>query len=171
MRFPPIFVCLLTPVAAFAADALPARYFRLMEAGTARVEAKLKATPGADLKTLEAEASWRHFPYAILAPAVLYAKQHRDNPHYHDKHLLEFAIQIGDMLADESEKGTFEPRLDSDWDTYMWLDAYRLLERELGIERRQRWQREIRKNIAMLVEDTRDRLDFAWYNSPYIGTS
>ena len=27
----------------------------------------------------------------------------------------------------------FEPRLDSDWDTYMWLEAYRLLEHNLGV--------------------------------------
>ncbi|HEU0142273.1 MAG TPA: hypothetical protein VFQ79_21305 [Bryobacteraceae bacterium] len=171
MRFPAILVCLFAPAFALAADSLPARYFRLMEAGTARVEAKLKAAPDADLKTLEAESSWRHFPYAILAPAVLYSKQHRDNPRYRDKHMRDLAIRIGDMLAGESEKGTFEPRLDSDWDTYMWLDAYRLLERELGDERRERWKREIRKNIAMQVEGTRERLDFAWYNSPYIGTS
>lgn len=171
MRATLILVCLLAPAAAFAADALPARYFRLMEAGIARVEAKLKASPGADLKTLESDPSWRHFPYAILAPAVLYSKQHRDNPRYRDKHMLELAMGIGDMLAEESAKGTFEPRLDSDWDTYMWLDAYRLIEGELGVERRQRWQLEIRKNIAMLVEETRERLDFAWYNSPYIGTS
>ena len=84
MRFPAILVCLFAPAFALAADSLPARYFRLMEAGTARVEAKLKATPDADLKTLEAESSWRHFPYAILAPAVLYSKQHRDNPRYRD---------------------------------------------------------------------------------------
>lgn len=45
MRATLILVCLLAPAAAFAADALPARYFRLMEAGIARVEAKLKASP------------------------------------------------------------------------------------------------------------------------------
>ena len=34
---------------------LPARYFQLLEAGAAKVEAKLNAAPGADLKTIEAE--------------------------------------------------------------------------------------------------------------------
>ena len=171
MRALPLLFCALATTRIFFAEELPARYFRLMEAGTARVEARLNADPKAELKTLEADSGWRHFPYAILAPAVLYAKQHRDNPRYHDRHMLELAIRIGDMLASESERGTFEPRLDSDWDTYMWLDAYRLLEKELGTERRERWKREIVKNIALLVENAKERVDFPWYNSPYIGTS
>jgi len=143
---------------------LPDRYLRLLEAGSAMVEARLNAEPNADLKTLEARNGWRHFPYAILPPAVLYSKQrsakHRD-----------LAIRIGDLLASESEKGTYEPRLDSDWDTYMWLEAYRLLGDALGKERQARWRREIEKSIALLVSDATDRLDFPWYNSPYIGTS
>jgi hypothetical protein len=85
--------------------------------------------------------------------------------------MLALALRIGDLLAGESEQGTYEPRLDSDWDTYMWLEACRLLEGELGEERRARWRREIQKNIALVVEDARDRLEFPWYNSPYIGTS
>ncbi len=158
-------------LAALAAEGLPAGYYRLLEAGSAQVEARLQAEPGADLKALESRPGWRHFPYAILAPAVLYAQRHPDNPRYRDRRLLELAIRIGDLLAAESEKGAYEPRLDSDWDTYMWLEAYRLLEPELGEERRARWQREIRKNIALVVEDAVERLDFPWYNSPYIGTS
>ena len=158
-------------LAALAAEGLPAGYYRLLEAGSAQVEARLQAEPGADLKALESRPGWRHFPYAILAPSVLYAQRHPDNPRYRDRLLLELAIRIGDLLAAESEKGAYEPRLDSDWDTYMWLEAYRLLEPELGEERRARWQREIRKNIALVVEDAVERLDFPWYNSPYIGTS
>jgi len=154
-----------------AAQDLPARYFELMEAGSARVAARLDSLPNADLKTLEAEPGWRHFPYAILPPAVLYAKRHRDNRHSGDRTMLELAVRIGDLLAAESERGAFEPRLDSDWDTYMWLEAWRLLEHELGPERRARWRREIEKYIALLVDDARERLDFPWYNSPYIGTS
>jgi hypothetical protein len=143
---------------------LPGRYFRLLEAGSAKVEAKLNAEPGATLKTLESQPSWRHFPYAILAPAVLYSKQH-------DPKMRDLAIRIGDLLATESEKGTYEPRGDSDWDDYMWLEAYRLLGDSLGNERQARWRREIEKNIARLVDDATDRVDFPWYNSPYIGTS
>ena len=54
--------------------------------------------------------------------------------------MLALAIRIGDLLAAADEKGEFEPRLDSDWDAYTWLEAYRLLAPQLGEERRQRWQ-------------------------------
>jgi hypothetical protein len=47
-------------------------------------------------------------------------------------------VRIGDLLATENEKGTFTPRLDSDWDTYMWLEAYRLIETDLDETRRER---------------------------------
>ena len=154
-----------------SAAELPGRYFRLLEAGAAKVEAKLKASPGATLKTLEAESGWRHFPYAILAPAVLYAKRHPDNPQAGSEKMRDLAIRIGDLLASESEKGVYEPRGDSDWDDYMWLEAYRLLSPELSETRRTRWGREIAKNIGLLVADAQDRVDFPWYNSPYIGTS
>ena len=53
----------------------------------------------------------------------------------------------------------------------MWLDAYRLLEPELGEERKARWRREIERIVVPLVPDTTKRLDFPWYNSPFIGTS
>ena len=142
-----------------------------MEGGIAQVEERLNAEPGADLQSLEARPGWRHFPYAILAPAVLYAKRDEDNRHYHDPKMLGLAIKIGDLLAGENEKGRYEPRLDSDWDTYMWLEAYRLLERELGKERQIRWKREIEKNVAPLAPDAEARLDFPWYQSPFIGTS
>jgi len=150
---------------------LPARYFQLLEAGAAQVEKRLDAEPSADLAALESRPGWRHFPYAILAPAVLYAKQHRDNLHYRDPKMLALAIRIGDLLASENEKGRFEPRLDSDWDTYMWLEAYRLLERELGEQRRDRWKRAIMENVAPQEAEAAMRIDFPWYQSPFIGTS
>ena len=66
---------------------LPARYYRLMEAGCASVQKHLDELPNADLKAVERaaephtgsslEISWAHFGYAILPPAVLYAKQHQ----------------------------------------------------------------------------------------------
>lgn len=154
-----------------AAGGLPAGYFRLMEAGVAQVEARLNAEPNLDLQTLEARPGWRHFPYTILAPAVLFAKRHPDNRNYRDPKMLAVAIRIGDLLASEDDKGRYEPRLDSDWDTYMWLEAYRLLERELGEERRVRWKRQIERNVARLAPDAEERLDFPWYHSPFIGTS
>ncbi len=160
----------LLSAAAVTAE-LPARYFRLLESGSAKVQQRLNDEPSAGLKALEAQPDWRHFPYAILAPAVLYAKQHPDNTHFRDPQMLALAIRIGDLLASENEKGLYEPRLDSDWDTYMWLEAYRLLERELGEERRVRWKRGIQENLALLVSDATERLDFPWYHSPFIGTS
>jgi len=153
------------------AASLPGAYFPLLEAGAAQVEERLNALPNADLKSLETDSRWRHFPYAIVAPAVLYTKKHPQNSRYHDPKMLALALRIGDLLASEHEKGLYEPRGDSDWDTGLWLEAYRLLERELGEERRKRWQRAIEENVAPLVSDATERLDFPWYNSPYIGTS
>lgn len=65
-------------------DELPGRYFRLLEAGSALVETKLNAEPGAGLTAIESTPEWRHFPYAILAPAVLYTKEHALNRRYGD---------------------------------------------------------------------------------------
>src|SRR6266567_2502069 len=147
----PLSIC---GMAGFAfGEKLPSAYFRLMESGAAEVEQALDASPGANLATLEARPGWKHFPYAILAPAVLYAKRHPDNPHYHDPRMLTLAIRIGDLLAQEDERGAYEPRLDSDWDTYMWLEAYRLLEQELGEERGASWRRHILRNAAVVHDD------------------
>ncbi len=163
------------------AAALPARYYQLMEAGCADVQKHLDELPNADLKTIEKapehhsgsslELSWAHFGYAILPPAVLYAKQHPANPRYHDPKMLALAIRIGDLLADADEKDEFEPRLDSDWDTYTWLEAYRLLAPELGEPRKERWKRCIVRNAGLLVANAIDRLDSPWYQTPYILTS
>jgi hypothetical protein len=150
---------------------LPARYFELLEAGSAQVEKRLNGEPSADLKALETQPYWRHFPYSILAPAVLYAKQHPDNHHYHDPKMLALAMRVGDLLASENEKGRFEPRLDSDWDTYMWLEAYRLLDPQLGEERRARWKQAIMTNVGPLEAEAVTRVDFPLYQSPFIGTS
>lgn len=157
-----------------AAAQLPGRYFQLLAAGAAQVENRLDANPTADLQTLEAQEGrheWSHFPFSILAPAVLYAKKHPANPRCHDPRMLKLAIRIGDLLAQENEKGKFTPRLDSDWDTHMWLEAYRLLEPDLGDERRARWKRAILENAKLVYPDAAERVDFPWYNSPFIGTS
>jgi hypothetical protein len=74
-------------------------------------------------------------------------------------------------LSRENLKGRYTPRLDSDWDTYMWLEAYRLLEPKLGEERHGRWKQAIEENSRLVVSDVEERQDFPWYNSPYIGTS
>lgn len=171
MRKSALHVAVLCTVVAAPAAELPGRYFRIMEAGSQRVDARLAAEPDADLEKLEKMPGWKHFGYSILAPAVLYTKHHAVNPRYHDPKMLALAIRIGDLLASENEKGKFTPRLDSDWDTYTWLEAYRLLESELGAERRERWKKAILDNTAPLAPDAAERLNFPRYASPYIGTS
>lgn len=150
---------------------LPDAYFPLLAAGADQVAQRLDADPDANLAKLERQPGYGHFGYAILPPAVLYSKRHASNPHYHDSRMLALALRIGDLLASESERGTFDTRLDSDWDTYMWLEAFRLLEDELGQERRARWCRELEKNIAPFVPGAEERFNFPAYESPFIGTS
>jgi len=142
-----------------------------MDAGARRVRQRLDAEPNVTLESLEKTTGWRHFGYSVLAPAVLYAKRDPANKDYRDPAMLALAIRIGDLLASENEKGTFTPRLDSDWDTYTWLEAYRLIQGELGQDRRERWKRALLENIAPLESDAAERVDFPWYESPYIGTS
>jgi hypothetical protein len=154
-----------------AAD-LPGQYFRLLEAGVAQVEQRLAAEPSADLKALEARGDgWRLFPHTVLTAAVLYVKPDPSNHRYHDPNTLALAIKIGDLLAAESERGSFQARLNSDRDVYMWLEAYRVLEPKLGRERRARWRNELERNIAELAADSAERSDFPGYQSPFIGTS
>lgn len=150
---------------------LPARYFWLMEAGCLQVEARLNAEQGSTLETIEARTGWRYFPSSIMASSVLYAKKHPANKHYHDPRMLALSIRIGDLLADENEKGRFEPRLGSNWDTYMWLEAYRLLQNELGEERKERWKKEIIKLLSPLEERCIALVNTAWYNVPFLNTS
>jgi hypothetical protein len=111
---PDIALLLLSFCAPLTAADLPARYFPLLEPGSDMVEARLNREPGVDLNKIESQAGWRHFPYAILAPAVLYSKQHPTNPRYDDPKMRGLAIRIGDLLAAESEKGAYAPRQDSD---------------------------------------------------------
>jgi hypothetical protein len=61
------------------AKTLPGAYFPLLEKGGALVQERLNAESTANLRSLEECPSWSHFPYAILAPAVLYAKKHPQN--------------------------------------------------------------------------------------------
>jgi len=151
---------------------LPDQYFRLLEVGADRIERHLSAQPTADLQTLEArDESWRLLSHAGLVGAVLYAKRDPANRSYQRPQMLSLATKIGDLLADESEQGRFETRLNSDRDVYVWLEAYRLLKTKLGVEREIRWRRELEKNVAELASDVAARRDFPGYQSPYIGTS
>jgi len=150
---------------------LPDQYFRIMEMGIQRIEKRLTEAPDSSLASIESHPGWRHFPSCILIPAVLYSKEHKANKLYHSPKMLELAKRIGDLLAREDKKDHFTPRGDSDWDTYMWLEAYRILEHELGDERRSQWSEALLRNLELLVPQLSDRIDFPWYNAPYITTS
>jgi hypothetical protein len=150
---------------------LPGRYFRLLAAELPAIDRLLSENPKIDLKTIEAKPGARHFPGAILAAAVLYAKQHPDNPHHGERKHLDLALRIGDLLASENEKGAFQARLDHDWDLCLWLEAYRLLDRELGDVRRARWRKQIEKNVRQIADDAVPRVDFPRYQGPFIRTS
>src|SRR5262245_16391064 len=153
------------------AGELPGRYFRLLAAELPAIDKLLSENPKIDLKTIEATPGARHFPAAILAAAVLYAKKHPDNRHHGERKHLDLALRIGDLLASENEKGAFQKRLDHDWDLCLWLEAYRLLDRELGDARRARWRKEIEKNVRQIAEDAGPRVDFPRYQGPFIRTS
>ncbi|MDR3677978.1 MAG: hypothetical protein P4N24_21035 [Acidobacteriota bacterium] len=153
------------------ASELPSQYFRLLNVGIAQVEQVLAAEPSADLQTLEARPGWRHFPSAILTAAVLYTQKNPANPRFSNVKTLATALAIGDLMAGEQERGQFMTRLDYHRDTYMWLEAYRLLQGKLGEERRARWQRDILEILTPLAADVAQRQDFPWYASPYLGTS
>lgn len=150
---------------------LPGRYFRLMEAGIAQIKEHLATEPAADLQMLESRQGWRHFPSAVLVAAVLYAKPHPSNKLHRDAEVLALASKIGDLLVAEQAKGSYQARLDHHRDTYMWLEAYRLLENELGNERRERWHRALVDNLTPLAEEVAKRQDYLWYQGPYLGTS
>ena len=156
---------------AVAAANLPAQYFELLYAGVARIENRLATEPTADLQTLESTAGWKHFPSAILVASVLYTQPHPAKARHSDAKLLSLAQQIGDLLATEHAQGRYTTRLDHHRDTYMWLEAYRLLERELGEERRTRWRQALLDLMNKLAADAAEKQDYPWYQSPFISTS
>jgi hypothetical protein len=164
-----VFLPLLS--AGSAAATLPDRYFELMQTGIVPVEERLAKPPAPTLQDLEAQRGWGHFPHALLVAAVLYSKPNPSNSRYRDPKMLALAKQIGDIVAESNEKGIFTQRLDHHRDLYAWLEAYRILEKDLERERRNRWRKELEKNLAALAVDVASRADFAAYNSPFIGTS
>lgn len=174
-RFMLVSVCWVLFELALATGAwskqLPAEYFRVLEAGIAQVSKQMDMQPAPNLQTLAARPGWKRFPQSILAAAVLYAKQHPANAHYRDPKMLSLAIRIGDLLATECEKSHSEECFDEEWDSHMWLEAYRLLAPDLGEERRARWRRSIEAEVAPLYSDAVKRQEFPWFNTPYIGTS
>ncbi|MCI0541013.1 MAG: hypothetical protein L0Z50_37910 [Verrucomicrobiales bacterium] len=146
-------------------DELPARYFRLIEAELALIEKRLDADPqGTPLRLGEC-------PGVVLAAAVLYATPHPANPSFGDARKLALAQRIGDLLADGFERGEFQKILNDDWGSYMWLDAFRLTEKNLGAERAARWRKELQRDIQRLFDKTAECIDFPRYQAPFIRTS
>jgi dienelactone hydrolase len=137
-------------------------YRRYLEEGMARVEARLAASPGAGLKELESAPGWRHFPSAILAAAVLAAR---------DERMLGTARAIGDLLVREHQSGYYAERLDHHRDTYMWLEAYRLLEDRLEARQAAAWREALLAELAPTAQDVARMQDYPRYQSPFIGTS
>ena len=162
---------LLCVAGAASAAELPRSYFRLMETGVAPLERRLAADPAAAWEAEDDRVENHYYPGALLVSAVLYAKRHPDNRHYRDSTMLSAALKCGDLLASESEKALYTKHADHHRDTYMWLEAYRLLEPELGENRRLRWRRELEKLISDLAASTAERQDRGAYNSPFLGTS
>ncbi|HWQ53956.1 MAG TPA: hypothetical protein VN442_09735 [Bryobacteraceae bacterium] len=165
-----VFACaMMAPCA--PGETLPGAYFSMMEKGIARVETRLAAEPGATLRQIEEQPGWRHFPHSILAAAVMYSRDAPGNRRYRDAATLALALRIGDLLAAEDERGEYYWRLDSYWDTYMWLEAYRLLEPRLGDARRARWRACLTRNVGMVAARSAEWRDFPAYTANFIGTS
>ena len=134
---------------------LPGHYFKVMEA---------------EVKALDA-VSGRSNPGAMLAAAVLYAKKHAANPAYGDANKLALALALGDRMAAASEADMAENKQDNEWEIHFWLDTFRLLEPQLGTERRARWEREIEKITRWFAGQVAYRIDFPRFQGPYIRTS
>ncbi len=150
---------------------LPGAYFPFLQTGIERVEARYPGGSRLRLREIEEQAGWRHFPHAILAAAVLYEKKSPANPRQGDRALLALALRIGDLLCDEDEGGRYYDRLDSYRDTYMWLEAYRLLEPRLDAARTARWRAALVRNVEQVVARTADWRDFPAYTALFLGTS
>ena len=102
----------------------------------------------------------RSNPGAMLAAAVLYAKKHAANPAFGDAKKLALALQLGDLMAAAAEADTAENKQEYEWEIHFWLDTFRLLEPQLGAERRARWQREIEKITRWFAGQVAYRIDF-----------
>jgi len=149
---------LFTPL---AAPTLPERYFAILEAAIASLEAaRVPAAP-------EARPQGHYYPGALMVATVLFAKQHAANARFGDPKMLALAIKLGDLLAAEHEAGIYRRRRDHHRDTYMWLEAFRLLAPRLSNDRRARWRQALEDLIAEMAADVNERKDRPAYTSPF----
>src|SRR5262249_5905334 len=98
-------------------------------------------------------------------------KRHPANPDFGDRKMLELTLKLGDLASAASENDIKENKQDYEWEIHFWLDTYRLLESELGNERRARWRKQIETIVAWFARETAGRIDFPRYQGPYIRTS
>lgn len=150
---------------------LPGRYYDILEAGVRRIDSVFKAHPDPTLEVLERGQAIGHFPHAVLVPAVLYTRKYPGNDYYRQPNMLTLATGIGDLLVKENQSGNFTKRYDSDWDTYMWLEAYRLLENSLSPRQKNAWSEAIIENLRPLEVLLRKYRYHPWYTAPFIVTS
>lgn len=146
-------VVLLMACGTAPAVELPGHYFKLMLAELGSID-RDKSNPG-----------------VMFAAAVLFAKEHPANPAFGDRKKLELALHLGDLMAGLAEKDAAENKQDYEWEIHFWLDTYRLLLKELGETRRDRWKREIEKIVRWFAGEVAARVDFPRYQGPYIRTS
>ena len=149
MRIPAATLLLLAFPALAADRTLPAAYFRLLEAGAAKVEARLNAEPQRTEKRSNRRTAGGTSDTRFSRLRSSIRRSIRANPRYRDPRMRELTLSNWRLCSPtRMRRARYEPRLDSDWDTYMWLEAYRLLDTELGEARRARWKQRIEANIA-----------------------
>ncbi|MEW5974984.1 MAG: hypothetical protein AB1898_04150 [Acidobacteriota bacterium] len=170
LLLPAILLLSFSGIKEVRAGSLPAEYFRLLNQGIERIENRLAAEPQATLPVLESAPGWRHFPSSILVAAVLYTVPHSTNVRYGDERMLKLAIKIGDLLVQEHAAGRYD-RLDHHRDTYMWVDAFRLIGPQLDPDRTRRWREVLLTQLGELAADVSERQDYPRYQSPYLVTS
>jgi hypothetical protein len=147
-----ILALLCLPAPAITAE-LPRHYYQLMEAELKNVDTT-KANPG-----------------AMFAAAVLYGKKHGANSTFGDPKKLDLALKLGDLVADAAGKDKNENKQDYEWEIHFWLDALRLLDKDLGDARHARWRKEIETITRWFAGEVEARIDFPRYQGPYIRTS
>lgn len=143
-----------TPAALRAA--LPADYFQLM---------------AQELKSITPAPEMRYPASYAFTAAVLYTRRHPANPNFGDPKLLDLAIKLGDVTAEQSERDNAQDRQDYEWEIHFWLDSYRLLEAKLPPESRTRWRNQLERNVRWFAGETEARIDFPRFQSPFIRTS
>ncbi|MFH1069290.1 MAG: hypothetical protein V1794_06670 [Candidatus Glassbacteria bacterium] len=165
-------------------DRLPGLYYEVL-AKSLESAARFQAPDGRFRSRLPQaggnEAGWRvTVMQYIYVPALLYVKDHPDNPKKGDRATLEMALRAGDYLTSIiDENGRFIPvvngirtdPLDSHRWLYCWAESYGLLEPHLDQARKKAWREAIIRAGEPLVKDIRQRVDRPRYTAPWLGTS